>query len=106
MHSFSIRDKSILTGLYFSKFDKAGLDLFGFGGFTEAFNIIGLALGVRPASIKNYRDEFDPLFPNGRMGWHKRSMRDYCKKIHDEFGGMNLGEFTNLLKQEIGRAHV
>jgi hypothetical protein len=31
-----------------------------FESFVEAFNVIGYALGSKPASIKNYRDEFDP----------------------------------------------
>lgn len=105
MNSFSIREKTILAGLFFSKFDKVGLGLFGFSGFTEAFNIIGLALGVQPASIKNYRDEFDPLFENKRKGWHKRPMRDYCKKILDDFGGLPQESFTSLLKQLIYKEH-
>jgi hypothetical protein len=58
------RDKSIVTGLYLSKFDKDGLRELGFNTFQEAFNILGFSLESNPSSIKNYRDEFDPLFPN------------------------------------------
>jgi len=105
MHDLPVREKSILVGLYFSKFDGDGLRTFGFGGFTEAFNVIGLTLGVRPGSIKNYRDEFDPLFPNNRKGWHQRPMRDYCKKIYDGFGGLSLENFTSLLKQTLYKDH-
>ena len=105
MLKFSTREKSILTGLFFSKFDRDGLRAFGFTGFTEAFNIIGLSLAVRPTSLKNYRDEFDPLFPNGRNGWHKRPMRDYCKKVYDDFGGLDLADFTSLLKQALYKEH-
>ena len=60
----STRKKLVLTGLYLSKYDLAGLTRLGFGGFTEAFNAVGYALGARPMSVKNYRDEFDPLFEN------------------------------------------
>ncbi len=101
----SLRQKSILAGLYLSKFDSKGLHRLGFDGFVEAFNVIGSALGVRPASIKNYRDEFDPLFPNKRKGWHKRPTRDYCKAIYDAFGRSNLQEFTALLKAIVYREH-
>src|SRR5258708_27539037 len=66
------REKLILVGLYLAKYDSLGLKRLGFESFAEAFNVIGYALGSRPASIKNYRDEFDPLFPNRRKGWHKR----------------------------------
>ena len=82
---FPTRDKLILAGLYLSKYDSVGLKQLGFETFIEAFNVIGYALGARPASIKNYRDEFDPLFPNRRKGWHKRPTRDYCKKLYQEF---------------------
>ena len=62
----SSREKLILTGLFLSKYDKLGLRRLGFETFLEAFNVVGYALGGKPASIKNYRDEFDPLFPNRR----------------------------------------
>lgn len=105
MLDLPIREKSILAGLYFSKFDGQGLKAFGFSGFTEAFNVIGLTLGVRPGSIKNYRDEFDPLFPNNRKGWHQRPMREYCKKIYNNFGGFSFENFTSLLKQNLYKEH-
>lgn len=101
MKKLNLRDKSILAGLYLSKFSVDGLRYLGFENFTEAFNAIGLALGTNPASIKNYRDEFDPLFPNERKGWHKRSTRKYCKDIYDVFYKTSLPEFSMLLKQAI-----
>jgi len=79
------RESPIIAGLYLSKFDSLGLEELGFGSFVEAFNVIGYALGSKPASIKNYRDEFDPLFPNRRRGWHKRPIRDYCLKVFERF---------------------
>jgi len=66
------RDKQIICGLFLSKFDKSAIKKLGFESFTEAFNTLGYSLGARPASIKNYRDELDPYFPNDRRGWHKR----------------------------------
>jgi len=92
------RDKAILIGLYLSKFDNEGLKELGFGGMIEAFNILGYSIGVKPASIKNYRDEFDPFFPNPRKGWHKRTLRDYCKKYLDNFSAVNFYDFTELIK--------
>lgn len=105
MKRMSLREKSILAGLYLSKFNSEGLRRLGFDSFTEAFNVIGLAVGVRPASVKNYRDEFDPLFPNKRKGWHKRPIRAYCKAVYSAFGDRGLEEFTNLLKHIIYKEH-
>ena len=94
----SQREKLILAGLYLAKYDAAGLKALGFESFVEAFNVIGYGLGARPASIKNYRDEFDPLFPNARKGWHKRPTRDYCLKVFEEYKPLDLDSFAGLVK--------
>jgi hypothetical protein len=96
------REKLILAGLYLSKYDSAGLRQLGFESFVEAFNVIGYALGARPASIKNYRDEFDPLFPNRRKGWHKRPTREYCLKVYQEYKSLDLEAFSGLVKSFVG----
>jgi len=96
------RQKQILAGLFLSKFDDKGLAALGFDSFTEAFNALGYALGGRPASIKNYRDEFDPLFPNPRQGWRKRHRRDYCLKIEEEYRALSLDAFAMLVSDFVG----
>jgi hypothetical protein len=97
-NAFSTRDKAILIGLYLSKFDEASLSALGFEGSKEAFNTLGYSIGSKPNSIKNYRDEFDPYFPNERKGWHKRPIREYCKKFLDDFSSLNFHDFTELIK--------
>jgi hypothetical protein len=99
--AFSVRDKAILIGLYMSKFDEDALLEFGFDSFNQAFNVFAFSIGTKPASIKNYRDEFDPYFPNQRQGWHKRALREYCKKIMDEFNSLNFVDFSELIKDFI-----
>ena len=96
------REKLILVGLYLSKYDSLGLRKLGFSTFVEAFNVIGYALDSKPASIKNYRDEFDPLFPNRRQGWHKRPIREYCLKLFEEYKGLDVETFTGLVKSLVG----
>ena len=100
--NISTREKLILAGLYLSKYDAAGLKRLGFEGFVEAFNVVGYALGSRPASVKNYRDEFDPLFSNRRKGWHKRPRREYCLKVFEEYKDLDLATFTGLIKSFVG----
>jgi hypothetical protein len=90
-------EQPILAGLYLSKFDKAGLKRLGFDGFTEAFNVLGYAVGSPPASIKNYRDEFDPLFANARKGWHKRPTRDHCLKVLNDYKDLDIELFSQLI---------
>jgi hypothetical protein len=96
------REKLILVGLYLSKYDSLGLKRLGFDSFVEAFNVIGYAMGSKPASIKNYRDEFDPLFPNRRKGWHKRKTRTYCLRVFEEYKSLDLESFTGLVESFVG----
>jgi hypothetical protein len=96
------RERLILSGLYLAKYDSVALKELGFESFVEAFNVIGYAMGSRPASIKNYRDEFDPLFPNARKGWHKRPIRSYCLKVFKEYKDLDLGSFTALIMSFFG----
>lgn len=93
-----IRNKAIMIGLYLSKFDSEALNCLGFVSFKEAFNALGLSIGIKPASLKNYRDEFDPLFPNNRVGWHKRNMREYCKNIYNSYDNLSFDSFSDLIK--------
>ncbi|MFN0102450.1 MAG: DUF3883 domain-containing protein [Bryobacteraceae bacterium] len=92
------REKLILAGLYLSRYDSRGLEELGFSSFVEAFNVIGYSLGSKPASIKNYRDEFDPLHPNSRRGWHKRPVRDYCLQVYERYKDLDFESFTAVIK--------
>lgn len=91
------RDKTIVCGLFLSKFDAKGLTALGFSTFKEAFNVLALAINAKPASIKNYRDELDPLFPNVRLGWHKRKLREHCQKIYETYHRYDLEEMASLI---------
>ena len=100
--ALAARERLILAGLYLSKYDSLGLRKLGFESFKEAFNVIGYAMGSQPASVKNYRDEFDPLFPNHRKGWHTRPTRAYCLKVFDKYRDLDLDSFTGLVKSFVG----
>jgi hypothetical protein len=102
MMNLSLREKAIICGMFLSKFDSKGLAALGFETFKEAFNVLGLALNVKPASIKNYRDELDPLFPNIRQGWHKRKLREHCQKVYDTFRNYDLEEMASLVSNLTG----
>lgn len=92
------RPRAILAGLYLSRFDRQALAALGFGGPREAFNVIGYALGVRPASIKNYRDEFDPYFSNPRAGWKGRPLRGYCRAVMEQHAAWTFDQMTEAVK--------
>jgi hypothetical protein len=94
----NVRTKAILIGLYLSKYSDIGLKELDLNSFQQAFNILGYSLGVKPSLIKNYRDEFDPLFPNNRKGRHKRPIREYCKVFYDQYLNIDFIVFSDLIK--------
>ena len=76
----------------------------GFNSFNEAYNVLGLAAGAKPTSIKNYRDEFDPMFPNPRKGWHKRPLRAHCQRVYNEYEHRDINEFATSIAHITGCA--
>lgn len=92
------RESQILCGLFLSKFNEQALAALGFESFAEAYNVLGSSLSVSPATIKNYRDELDPYFPNRRRGWHQRPLRPHCKAVLEKYGKMSRPELTTLVK--------
>lgn len=95
-------DKATLAGLYLSKYDRKALAALECSGVWQAFNILGYSLGVGPASIKNYRDEFDheirktnPNHP--REGW-KRPLKTRSKVLFERFSSLDFDSFTDMVK--------
>ncbi|HOI17811.1 MAG TPA: DUF3883 domain-containing protein [Geobacteraceae bacterium] len=65
---------ALIVGFYLSKYDNGALERLGYATFKEAYADIGAEFGVNPGSVKNKRDDFDPLFSNSRAGWHQREL--------------------------------
>jgi len=93
--------KAMLVGMYLSKYDQQALQILGFESFVEAYNTIGLAIKAKPLSIRNYRDEFDPVFPNERKGWWKRPMFQTRVDMLNKYTHLSFEAFTDLVKNII-----
>jgi hypothetical protein len=80
-----IKTNAIIVAYAMSRLDDRFLQKFGFRSWKQAFRETGERLGVRPASMKNLRDEFDPVHANARRGWHKRPLRKNRQRVLGEF---------------------
>jgi hypothetical protein len=58
---------------YLSRFDEEAYHNLGYGNQVETHNKIEVKLSVNPYTVKNWRDEFDPLFGHW-VGWYQRHM--------------------------------
>jgi len=69
-----LETSALIVGYAMSRMDRAYLEAHRLKSWKEAFREAGDALKVAPASIRNLRDEFDPVHRNARRGWKNRPM--------------------------------
>lgn len=63
----------LYVSYYLARFNEIAYQNLGFGNQKETHKRIGDLLSVKPQTVQNWRDEFDPLFGH-RAGWYQRSM--------------------------------
>jgi len=80
-----IETEAIVVAYAMSRLDKEFLRNFELPSWRAAFLTIGRKFGIPSASIKNLRDEFDPVHSNPRQGWHKRPLRPNRQRVLGEF---------------------
>lgn len=88
----------MVCGYYLSRFDNRAYGNLGFSTQQKTHEVLGEILDVPPASIQNWRDEFDPVHDNPRTGWSGREMHPSRKRtvaalsdlIHDELFSLVL----------------
>mgnify|MGYP003582774105 CR=1 FL=1 len=64
---------ALYIAYYLAKYDKIALSNLGYKTWNIAFEDVSSKLKININSVKNWRDEFDPLFEH-RAGWHQRPM--------------------------------
>lgn len=64
---------ALYLAYYLARFDKTALKNLGYKNWESSFLDISNKLNVKKHSVRNWRDEFDPLF-GYRAGWHQRPM--------------------------------
>ena len=89
----------MICGYYLSRFDTEAYAHLGFSTRQTTHKVLSAALGVSATSIKNWRDEFDPVHDNPRKGWHKREMRPSPRRAIEALGHLTEPEFLGLVRQ-------
>lgn len=64
------RRKLLIVSFYLAKFNEVAVENLGYKNFLEACKTLGKKLDYSHNSVKNRRDDFDPLFGH-RAGWHQ-----------------------------------
>lgn len=64
---------ALYVAYYLARFDKIALTNLGYKNWDSSFSDVSVKLNVKKHSVRNMRDEFDPLFGH-RAGWYQRPM--------------------------------
>ena len=88
----------MVCGYYLSRFDEEAYASLGYGTQQATHEALGAALGVAPTSIKNWRDEFDPVHDNPRRGWAGREMYPSRRRTIEALGDMTHSELLSLVR--------
>ena len=92
---------SLSVAYYLSRGDKIALSELKYKNFTQAFSDLAELLGQKVSTLKNMRDEFDPYFDNGRVGWYQRELKGTRKEVFDKYKDVTMEQLTKEIKNLI-----
>lgn len=85
---------------YLARFDRDAYHNLGFGNQLETHNKIGELLNINPNTVKNWRDEFDPIFEH-REGWYQRPMSSSRVRIVQALENLEEPQIREIVKDII-----
>ena len=94
----SNRVAALIVCYFLSRYDAEARNSLGYATWNDAYAGIGKTLKVNPTSIKNMRDEFDPIHKNNRKGWHQRDLRPSRASVVEKFGELSQTEMLAVIK--------
>ncbi len=91
--------RALILAYYLSRFDRKGCRTLGFATFDEAFEKIGVALDVKPSTIKHMRDSFDPYCSVVRVGWYQRPVLRSRANVMQAYDGLSEPAMTRIAEE-------
>ncbi len=94
-----MKKTSLIVAYFLSKYDRAAYELLGFPGRQKgrAHAEIGAALDVNPNTLKNRRDDFDPLHTH-RAGWHQYELSGPMRQVVQELCELTIEELFAVVQ--------
>jgi hypothetical protein len=88
---------TLYISYYLARFNNEALANLGYQTWNAAFDDISNRLDVKSHSVKNWRDEFDPLFGH-RAGWYQRPMTPSRVKVAQALEDLTEVQIRELVK--------
>ena len=95
--------EAIVIGYAMSRLDRNYLAVRHCVTWEQAFSEAAHALSDPHATFKNLRDEFDPIHPNSRSGWHQRNLRQSRQRVLDELKDVTDDALMELVDRILKR---
>jgi hypothetical protein len=101
-----IEYESLIVAYAMSRLDRRFLEALALPSWSAAFKAIGSQIDTKPASLKNLRDEFDPVHDNTRRGWSNRPMRPSRQRVIAEFSELSDDGLMEIISRILARDPV
>ena len=88
----------LYVSYYLSRFNQDAYDNLGYSTMLEAHNEIGKILNVNPHTVKNMRDQFDPLH-GFRVGWYQAPLSPSRVRIVQALENLDESEIRGIVKE-------
>lgn len=87
----------LYVSYYLARFNNLGLKNLGYHNWDNAFTDVSRKLHVNYHSVKNWRDEFDPIFEH-RAGWHQRAMSPSRIRVVEALENLDEPQIRDIVK--------
>lgn len=91
--------RALVIAYFLSKFDRKGVRALGFESFNDAFDKIGQVLDVKPSTVKQMRDSFDPYCSQVRVGWYQRKILPSRANVIQAYDELSEAAMAEIVKQ-------
>lgn len=95
-----LETEALVIGYAMSRLDDEYLRARQCATWQQAYREAANALSRLPMSFKNLRDEFDPVHPNRRVGWHRNNpqpLRPNRQRVLDELQDVSDDALSELV---------
>lgn len=98
-----IETEAIVIGYAMSRLDVEYLIARKCSTWAQAYEEAANAMTKPSTTFDNLRDEFDPVHPNPRKGWHMRELRPNRQRVLDELKDVSDEALLELINRIIAR---
>lgn len=88
---------ALYVSYYLARFNNEALQNLGYSTWNQAFDDISEKLQVKKQSVKNWRDEFDPLFQH-RAGWYQRPMTPSRVRVAQALESLEESQIQGIIR--------